>query len=1387
MFRLHKTRPTKSGERIDFKFSHFKALQVPKGWDRLFVSVISVETGKTIAKSSKALVQNGICQWTETVSESIWVSEEESSKELEDCLFKFVVSMGSARSGILGETKVNMTCYTSSSAVVPVSLPLNKCNHGTVLQVKIHCLTPRIKLRKDESKEQNSQEEDLNAESRDMDTKPDGSDSILPKSNGSSSSKELGSTLHKEEPESRGTSFAASDSHQSYESGEVSLEGENFSSRKNSNGDDGLNLSGGPDSSSSQNNVPEGNYHVETPSESNQSSCNSEDTGSGNYSKHNQEDLALSASGISASTKSLLKAAEDTIQELRAESKMWERNAQKLMIDLDILRKEFSDQSKNHASLQTELKAACTERDGFRNEVEQLKLLLEKMEKAAGSENSTFQDGGVTHFQKEFEDEIKFQKESGANLALQLKRSQESNIELVAVLQELEETIEKQKLEIENLSLLQSKFSHMEESIDVNIEENKNTMLQLQQLQESERNLKAEVQLLEQALEQKDLGIEKQKSLRNQNLLHVETEYKAKLLAKDTEISGLKAKLSEFHEKFFTKTVSLNGGEADLSEEIEDLKAKLQELEKDCNELTDENLELLFKLKEIKSCSSEHNVSHHESKEHNLEQKLKKKVLREIKSQYDASVQQLESLKNELEVKVAGLDEELSQRRSEIERLQDSLLSKEEETKNLLCYQNELEAKVSSLQNEKVQLEENITIILRESEIATKCMNDLRKDIRLLSSSVDSHVSANRILEKKSSELESEEHKLEAQLSEMENGNAELSACISSLVAQVKSLTTERESIQLELENSNALAMNLQDELKRLRNDMETQETDMKKELEEMHNQWSEAQEECEYLGRENLKLQSTANSLIKECSSVQKSNGELKKQKFELQKHCTHLEEKLRESNENFANCSRKLEGLEENLSSMLEDIALKEKSITLQFDALFDENGKLREKLALAESLLTQMHLEKTVEIDNLQQEIANLRKQLSATLDEKKRIASEAEHEVSGLHADNAKLECALPDLQCELKRVENELNNIQIESQAKVQGLMGELAASKQNQDLLMVNHEKLLKQLEIFKSNEEKFKISLNDLELQLTVSEYERQQLREQSTNVKVQLLSIEHLELEFLSLRNELNATISEKEELRTSLHHKCEECEDMKAQKDSCLEKISTLQRDVSKLGDCKRQSAALEEKLLQMEDDLMEKEEIRVQDNELKNELSMIKKANRQLQWKIQLLEEEKDKFLMRSQALNEELKLMKEEKQNQRESSSTNSNRSQHQKEGDNGYKVYHKSSPAASGSKIQLLEAELAKTKEANSTYKAQIKRLSSEGKSHRVNGRKSVAEGEVVTKERFERTKSSLESELRDIRERYLQMSLKYAEVEAQREELVMKLKIAKNGKRWFS
>ncbi|KAF2289834.1 hypothetical protein GH714_038856 [Hevea brasiliensis] len=301
--------------------------------------------------------------------------------------------------------------------------------------------------------------------------------------------------------------------------------------------------------------------------------------------------------------------------------------------------------------------------------------------------------------------------------------------------------------------------------------------------------------------------------------------------------------------------------------------------------------------------------------------------------------------------------------------------------------------------------------------------------------------------------------------------------------------------------------------------------------------------------------------------------------------------------------------------------------------------------------------MYLEKMVQVENLQQEIGDLTKKLSATQDERERISSDAEHEASGLRAIIAKLE--------------SELSTTQIESKQKIEGLMDKLASSNQNQEMLKTDNGKMVKLLENYKSCDDKFKTTLNGLELKLTVSEYERQQLMEESTNLKTELLKFGTLQDEVLALKNELNAIKSEKEKLETLMSPKSEECKELKKEKKFFIEKITDLQ-------------------------------------------------------------------------------------------------------KAGDNP-------------SKIQLLEDEQSKAIEANKAYKVQVKRSTSEGwKSHTGTPRKSKAEGEFVPKEKFERTKSSLETELRDLRERYFHVSLKYAEVEGQREELVMKLKAANNGKRWF-
>ncbi|KAI7749853.1 hypothetical protein M8C21_027518, partial [Ambrosia artemisiifolia] len=122
-----------SGERFEFKFSGLHALQVPKGWDKLSLSLISVETGKTIAKTGRSLVQNGNCQWTENLSVYVWVPHDDASKGLGQCLHKLLISMGSGRSGILGEVTVNLSRHLSSETSTPIAEPLKNCSFGTIL------------------------------------------------------------------------------------------------------------------------------------------------------------------------------------------------------------------------------------------------------------------------------------------------------------------------------------------------------------------------------------------------------------------------------------------------------------------------------------------------------------------------------------------------------------------------------------------------------------------------------------------------------------------------------------------------------------------------------------------------------------------------------------------------------------------------------------------------------------------------------------------------------------------------------------------------------------------------------------------------------------------------------------------------------------------------------------------------------------------------------------------------------------------------------------------------------------------------------------------------------------------------------------------------------
>ncbi|KAK2634141.1 hypothetical protein Ddye_028933 [Dipteronia dyeriana] len=1631
MFRLHKHKSEKFGEKLDFKFSNFQALQVAKGWDKLYVSIASVDTGKTIAKSGKASVRNGNCRWVEAFSESIGIPHDDGSKEITECLIKLTV-VGSSRSSILGEASVNLARYTSSKSLVPISLPLKKCNNGTVLQLKIQCLTPREKLRDGQWNDTNLNKEDMNVDYDDMENKSDVSDDAFTRSVGSSSS-----NYHSEEPCSRNISYSPSGSRNSFDSLEGSFGREQSYSSGVMN-----NLVGRQDSVSSQTSSGYGSNSHNDSSRSNQPPFNSKAVGSVRHLQNQREDLtrvprAVASSPLqNAGSSKDLEAAEVTIEELHAEARMWEQNARKVMIDFEKLQKESLDQSKRQTSLEMKLSASHAKCHGLEQEIKQLKILLEESQvQPTATENSRFQAKDMDHILKDLEDEIKFQKESNANLEVQLNKTQQSNIELLSILQELEETIEKQKVEIGSLSKMKSKFeesgyndhgfedgkqintseqasvkkirdascdSHMEGGIVEhpirfsNTEEDRH-LLELQQLQETKKNLESRILLLERSLEEKNHEIEIERGLKIQTLRDYEAEWRGRIAEKEENIINMETKLSEAQSaQEFDKMGSGNQEDCSLIKEIDVLKQKVQELEHDCNELTDENLELLFKLKEsredLPTCDASSKSLLHECADNNsifttesesselksqirkLEEELKNKndlieklstdnlqiqcgdlrnksddlklqlkafkdkasyldlelskcrfraevqeneiaqlqqqlvlyqqketgskdhsvavspegkisksntfnemynLLSELHEQIRLSVAYLKKqqsslhspghtecrfgsdkseipkstdlspkehieaiLNNIIELKmlvelnteskseVAEPGKEMLEKMTEIDKLKSEDLMKEEEVKALRQCQRELETQISDLQKEKIELEESMGVMFSEGSITSKCLDDLRNEMTVLNSNMDAQVSTNRDLEMKSSELESSKQDLEVQVCELEEENVQLSERISGLEAQIRYLIGERESSRLELENSEVHAVNLQEKIRRLEAEIEAQKVEMKQKLQNMQKRWLGVQEECEYLKVANPKLQATAENLIEECSLLQESNAELRKQKLKLHEHCAVLEVELKESEKAFSDMTMKVEDLEGKYSSMLEEIASKEKAINFELDALLHEHKNHKDKLVIEESLLNQMYLEKAVEVQNLQREVVQLNEQISATHDGTEITASEDVLVVSQLRADKAMLEASLEEVRGKLKLSERNFDILQMESQTNLEPVMNELTAAKHNKEVLTADNEKLLVLLQDVKSNEEKLKSIIRGLELKLKTSEYERLQLSEEISSLKVQLEKTMVLQDEVLALKRSLNEAKFENERLEASFQILSGDHKEIQAERSLLIQKISSCEKAVVELDDCNHRKVALQEKVLRLEGDLTAREALGSHEAVLKNELAQMRRENSQFQRKIKCLQEEKEECLRRAQALEKKLKQKKEVKEDLHESvgslrhsdSSSEihdelnlalmgqekdsqlqqlSDGQDRLRTGENEIPVDNKqnynfeSSKAIeidSLSKIQSLENELAEAMEANDMYKAQVKSLlSGELSSPSDTSVERTSENGAAKRNGYDRPEASLEAELRDLQERYFHMSLKYAEVEDQREQLVLKLKTVNNGRRWFS
>ncbi|PUZ39129.1 hypothetical protein GQ55_9G259800 [Panicum hallii var. hallii] len=147
MSRVPKWKIEKTKVKVVFRLQ-FHATNIPStGWDKLFLSFISADTGKVTAKTNKANVRNGSCKWPDPIYEATRLLQDPRTKTYDDKLYKLVVAMGTSRSSILGEVDVNLAEFAEALKPASIALPLRGSESGMLLHITAQLLNTKTGFR----------------------------------------------------------------------------------------------------------------------------------------------------------------------------------------------------------------------------------------------------------------------------------------------------------------------------------------------------------------------------------------------------------------------------------------------------------------------------------------------------------------------------------------------------------------------------------------------------------------------------------------------------------------------------------------------------------------------------------------------------------------------------------------------------------------------------------------------------------------------------------------------------------------------------------------------------------------------------------------------------------------------------------------------------------------------------------------------------------------------------------------------------------------------------------------------------------------------------------------------------------------------------------------
>ncbi|BAT94205.1 hypothetical protein LR48_Vigan02g212300 [Vigna angularis] len=537
----------------------FQATQVPKmKKNAIMVSLVPDDVGKTTVKLEKTAAQDGTCSWENPIFESVKLVTDAKSGKIHEKIYHFIVSTGSSKSGFLGEASIDFADFVAEIEPITISLPLKFANSGIVLHVTIQNVEGYAAERNGE---------DNGAE-------------------------ELGSDRSLKHQLSYGST-----DHESYnvdENEHMARTRSEYSEQDASNGISPVLASWEDPHSFRQNSIPSKGTvkaiateaQVHKRSNTNWSMGSASDGSLGDWTNSLEDNPPRER---------LQEPSNNSNESLKNEITSLKRQAEVSEIELQSLRKQIEKESSRGQNLSRQIISLREERDLLKTKYEQLKSQQNfsnesKTSKTSKTLKSEIED---TRLQLEaMKEELVYEKELSANLQLQLRKTQNSNSELLLAVTDLEAMLEQKDKEILDLSTnikSQKTTKEREEGIEFDLlrlkiadqdEEIDNYCKQREELSEQIKELTLEYDLLKK--ENVDISLRlKQDEAHHIKLQNEHSSSLVTIQQLESHVERLEEKLKVQEDEFSASLVYIKELEDEVKSLEKELKTQAEKFEED--------------------------------------------------------------------------------------------------------------------------------------------------------------------------------------------------------------------------------------------------------------------------------------------------------------------------------------------------------------------------------------------------------------------------------------------------------------------------------------------------------------------------------------------------------------------------------------------------------------------------------------------------------------------------------------------------------------------------------------------------------------------------------------------------------------------------------------